>query len=207
VQNEGLPASSRDNVAIVSFSTDVYPGSGTPTAPFLDTIDDYDELIDDVIQAGQSIDGSTNTMGGLRKAKEWLRDYARTHTNKVVVLFTDGVANQISGTIYPIDNYDDIWIDLDGDGIEDERFFLSTDRYDPKNAALREVQEIWANNGVVHAITAGVGRDNDVTRRMATLTNGIWQDSGANFNEYAENLIRDFEKLATARSITFGMDQ
>lgn len=205
--SEGLPEAARDNVAVISFSTGVYAITGTSTEPFLDVVADYDQLIGDVIAGGQSIDGSTNTQSGMRKAFEWLRDSSRAHTSKVVILFTDGVANLTSGALKSVNGYNSVYIDLDGDGVEDDRFFLSTSSSDPKNAALREVQDIWANNGVVHAITAGVGRDNDVTRRMALLTKGIWQDSGANFDEYAENLIRDFERLAHVRSITFGLER
>ena len=55
-------------------------------------------------------------------------------------------------------------------------------------------------------VVAGVGKDSFV-QRMSLLSNGIFQDSGANYDEYGTNLIRDFEKLAKVRAITFAIEQ
>ena len=203
--NIGLSSSIRDRVAVVAFTNTTVVASGTPTAPFLDVVDQYQDLQMAVIKATQSMDNGTNTMSGIRIAEDWFTNYGRSSASRVVILFTDGEANQ-STNPKSIPNYSTLKIDLDGEGIKDDLYYLNSGTYqNEKNAALREVEDLYALNATVNSVVAGVGKDAFV-QRMSLLSNGIFQDSGANYDQYGPNLIRDFEKLAKVRAITFAIE-
>ncbi len=204
--NIGLSESIRDRVAVVAFTNTTTVASGTPTAPFLDVVSQYQDLQMDVIKAAQSMDNGTNTMSGIRIAEGWFNSYGRSSASRVVILFTDGEANQSTNPA-TIPNYSTLMIDLDGEGIKDDRYYLTSGTYqNEKNAALREVEDLYALNATVNSVVAGVGKDAFV-QRMSLLSNGIFQDSGANYDQYGPNLVRDFEKLAKVRAITFAIER
>ncbi|MCY2990605.1 MAG: pilus assembly protein TadG-related protein [Planctomycetota bacterium] len=204
--SQGVNAVVRDNVAVVAFSDTFYQISGTSTDPFLDVVDDYSALLAAVVAGGQSRDNGTNTMSALRVAEDWFGNHGRASASRVVILFTDGEANQ-STSPKSLATPTPPLIDLNSEGIKNDPFYLSGNALytAEKNAALREVLDLFALNVTVNAITAGAGND-DFVQRMSLLTNGIFQDSGAAYDQYASNLTRDFERLAKVRAISFAIE-
>ncbi|MCY2987184.1 MAG: pilus assembly protein TadG-related protein [Planctomycetota bacterium] len=213
--NQGVNAVVRDHVAVVAFSDTFYQISGTSTAPFLDVVDDYSALLAAVVAGGQSGDNGTNTMSALRLATNWFTptsdpnlSYARASASRVLILFTDGEANQKSTPTKSLTSPSPPLIDLDKQGIKNDPYYISgSATYTAeKNAALREVVDLYALNVTVNAIIAGAASD-DFVQRMSLLTNGIYQDSGANYEQYTNNLINDFGRLARVRAISFAIER
>ncbi|QDU63751.1 von Willebrand factor type A domain protein [Planctomycetes bacterium Pan216] len=219
-QNASLHSTIRDKVAIVTFHSSFTPITGNETNRFLDPVDDYDQLVSDVVnKASQSLPnaysnvdgtgGSTNTMSGLRNAGNFIDSMGgRSFSTKWVVLFTDGVPNEItSPDSISNDEYHNTFVDMDGDGTKETQYYYSQNGNDARNASLKEVADLAkAHDAYVHTITAGAGHDKDITKRMSALTDGEYIDSGNYFHDYTELLIEAFESLANRRSIHFGID-
>lgn len=229
-----LPAL-RDKVAVLIFHSSFTAVTGANGVTFLDPVDDYDTLVDAVItKASQALPngtsnvdgtaGSTNTMWGLRNARQWIEtqhNNGRQFSNKQVYLFTDGVPNTTSSPESLASGEYNTYIDMDLNGSKETRYHYNSTSSDARTSALHEVYELYnakvtdpadpgaigkALNTTVHTITAGAGQDSDITARMSRLTSGTTNNSGRLFNDYATKLLQDFRNLAGRRAISFAID-
>ena len=226
-QNSGVGGSDdlKDKVAVLIFHSDFTPitlglfGAVDSSDPFTA---DYDGAIEAVIQncsqalpnGTSNVDGtagSTNTQYGMENAGDWVENNGRAYTEKVTILFTDGVANTITNA-YPLDDYATAKIDADNDGQVDDGYYFSDDRFDAKNAALKAASRLRQEKSIVHTVMAGAGRDKDLSgyvgmgTRMALFTDARSEDGGATYSEYGPKLLEIFEELTRQRAISFGYE-
>lgn len=118
----------------------------------------------------------TNIGAGMQKAREELESNARLGAYKMIVLMTDGKANWING------DYD-----------EDE-----ADEY-----VLEEAQLAADLGYPIVTISLGAGADTAIMGQVAEITAGTHFNvpGGQSVEEYSEELIDVFEKIATHRPL------
>ena len=228
-QNSGIGGSDdlKDKVAVLVFHSSFTPitlglfGASDPADPFTT---DYDGAIEAVIKTcsqalpngWSNVDGtagSTNTQYGMENAGDWVEDNGRAYTEKVTILFTDGVANTITNA-YPLDDFATAKIDADNDGQVDDNYYFSNDASDAKNAALKAASRLKGEKSLVHTVMAGAGRDKDLPgsgyvgmgTRMALFTDARSEDGGATYSDYSGKLLEIFEDLARKRAVSFGYE-
>ncbi len=173
---------SQDFVGMASYATSAYGPSDKP--------DHMSWLTDDLSSLNNKIDklypgiwtSSTNIADGIEKGREVLfnSSEARNNAKKVMILLTDGIANQSrsGSSLSPAD-----------DAIEAAT--EAAENYNP--TFLLPIQ--------IHTVSVGANADKDLMEEIATIGHGNSFHAEGTIEEYEDQLKSIFKELGTKRPV------
>ncbi len=162
---------------------------------------DYDEAMQacTTLQAAADNAANTATETGLLTAKNHIRPQneggsGRLHTNKVVVLLTDGIPNLKSSSTTDISSFISLHPSAD--------FYTSGSYKDSKNAALMQSMDMQLRRWYVFPVGIGLGTDYEFMDRSARLggtanQQGECPRGSGNPAEYENRLREIFQNIIT----------
>jgi hypothetical protein len=192
-----------DRLGLVVYATTShieYGLSGIPEAPTIDLGDEpisyYYDKIDTIQKHKQAghYDTTTNIGGGLSDGRTLLADKGRYGARPVIVLMTDGLANQYpSGWSLPSGFNWTQMTDTDNDGDSD---FSTSDKavqYTLYQAKLAIDQGV-----VIHTISVGAGADTEPMECIAHASGGTWihVPASSSVAEMHDDLLAAFSEIA-----------
>ena len=192
-----------DTLGLVTYDIDSRIESGlhdayTPVEVTLDPPLTYDYPAINTIQTHKQAahySFRTNIGGGIKSAKELLDTYGRSGAKKVLLVMTDGNANERPyGWSLPGD-WD--WADLtdfDGDGSPDYTTSDSNKLY-----AFAMARECIQAGYTIHTMSVGANADRDLMEAIAFAGNGVWLNvpGGSTVSEMEGQALDAFREVAS----------